>query len=352
MSCSSAATPSARGCRSRCRRSTCASAAWHEPPHPEAVNAATYALRRSVNAYPDATPLREAIAERHGLERDQVAVGHGAGELVRAALSYVGGGNVAVAWPGWGPLPRLVHEAGAMAVPVALAADGAPDADALAASGAAAVLLCTPNDPTGAALAPQALHDLATRVPEAAWLIVDAALAEFEEPVDGALARLIGARERVVVVRSFSKAHGMAGFRAGWAATGDPALAERLAPVGGLSAAAVAAATWAVGAGVAPRRRALAAAERERMRAAGHEFAAGPAHLLWLPAPDGDGRALATHLAARRIYVDARGGVGRRPPRPDRAARPAGDRAADRSAQRPLTRNEPRMNGCTRQKYA
>ncbi len=106
-----------------------------------------------------------------------------------------------------------------------------------------------------------------------------------------------------MVVRSFSKAHGMAGFRAGWAATGDPALAERLAPVGGLSAAAVAAATWAVGAGVAPRRRALAAAERERLRAAGHEFAAGPAHLVWLPAPDGDGRALATHLAARRIYV-------------------------------------------------
>ena len=123
------------------------------------------------------------------------------------------------------------------------------------------------------------------------------------EPVEGALARLVGVRERVVVVRSFSKAHGMAGFRAGWAATADPALAERLAPVGGLSAAAVAAATWAVGAGVAPRRRALAAAERERLRAAGHEVAAGPAHLVWLPAPDGDGRALATHLAARRIYV-------------------------------------------------
>ena len=61
---------------------------WHEPPHPDAVNAATFALRRAVNEPPDlaATALREALAARHGVAVGQVAAGHGAGELLRALL--------------------------------------------------------------------------------------------------------------------------------------------------------------------------------------------------------------------------------------------------------------------------
>ena len=59
-------------------------AAWHGPPHPEAINAATFALRRAVNAYPDVTPLRNAIAASHDVDPARVVVGHGAGELIRA----------------------------------------------------------------------------------------------------------------------------------------------------------------------------------------------------------------------------------------------------------------------------
>src|SRR5215216_3593923 len=62
------------------------SPAWHEPPHAEIVNAATFALRRAVNAYPDAGTLTEALAARHGVEPARVVAGHGAGELLRAAL--------------------------------------------------------------------------------------------------------------------------------------------------------------------------------------------------------------------------------------------------------------------------
>ena len=64
---------------------------WHEPPHPDAVNAATFALRRAVNAYPDrsAAALREGLAARHGVDADRVAVGHGAGELLRGVLAAV-----------------------------------------------------------------------------------------------------------------------------------------------------------------------------------------------------------------------------------------------------------------------
>jgi histidinol-phosphate aminotransferase len=296
-----------------------ASSAWHEPPDAEAVNAATYALRRAVNAYPDQAPLREAIAAHHGLERAQVAPGHGAGELLHAAFRELAtGGQVAVAWPGWGPLPRLVDAGGGVPVPVALTADGAPDPDALAAADVRAVVLCTPNDPTGAAVPPDALRALAERLDETVWLVVDAALAEFgpdAEPDrsagrDGfAGSDLLGARERVLVVRSFSKAHAMAGFRAGYALGNDRDLLQRLAPVAGISAPAQAAVLWALenGGPVAGRRRAAAARERERLadglRETPFSFPAGHGHLVWLESAEHDGAAIAGGLAAQRIYV-------------------------------------------------
>jgi histidinol-phosphate aminotransferase len=271
-----------------------ASPAWHEPPHAEAVNAATYALRRAVNAYPDPAPLREAIAARHELETGQVAAGHGAGELLRSAFRALEG-EVAVAWPGWGYLPRLVDEAGC--APVAVE----PDVDALVAAGTGAVVVCSPNDPTGALLD---VVGLAERLEERVWLIVDAALAEFAPGDD--TGALLAARERVIVVRSFSKAHAMAGFRAGYAVGHDVGV---LAPVAGVSAPAQAAALWALADGdtVVARRRAAAARERERLAAALRDtpfaFADGHGPLVWLSSDRHDGAEIAAGLASRRIYV-------------------------------------------------
>jgi histidinol-phosphate/aromatic aminotransferase/cobyric acid decarboxylase-like protein len=270
-----------------------ARAAWHEPPDAEAVNAATYALRRAVNAYPDPAPLREAIAERHGVAPERVVPGHGAGELLRAALRAFRGGEVAIAWPGWGYLPRLADEAGA--TPVAVE----PDVDALAAAPAKAVVVCSPNDPTGELLDVRAL---AERLDDATWLIVDAALAEFAPDETDVLS----ARERVIVVRSFSKAHAMAGFRGGYAIGGDVA---RLAPVAGVSAPAQAAMLWALADGdrVVARRRAIAARERERLADALRDtpfaFPAGHGPLVWLASSEHDGAAIASGLAAQRIFV-------------------------------------------------
>jgi histidinol-phosphate/aromatic aminotransferase/cobyric acid decarboxylase-like protein len=252
------------------------------------------------------------VAARHGVTPERVAPGHGAGELLRAALAAVApGGEVAVAWPAWGPLPRLVHEAGALPVPVALDAGGAPDADALLAAAGRdtrAVALCTPNDPTGAAMAPDALRRLADRLPEPVWLLVDAALAAFApgDPVE-----LLGLRERVLVVHSAAKAHALAGLRAGYALGPAGAELERLSPVHGIAAPAQAALIWAVeseaGAAGAAARAAEAASWRERLAAVLEgtplHFPAGYGHLVWLGSPEHDGRTLATHLAARRITV-------------------------------------------------
>jgi histidinol-phosphate aminotransferase len=246
--------------------------AWHAPPHAEAVNAATFALRRAVNAYPDDGPLRAAIARAHDVAPERVMVGHGAGELIAAALRAVTGPGeeVEIVWPGWGLLPSLVSAAGATPVPVT------------SASGTLTAVLCRPNDPTGAV----------PRVsPGSGWLILDEALADFMDPPPPVLDH-----PRVIQVRSFSKGHAMAGFRIGYAIV--PEGGPELAPVLGVGAPALAAALWAVehGAAAVDRRRAVAQRSRARL-AAEFPVAPGVGPYAWLELP------VAEALAARRIFV-------------------------------------------------
>jgi histidinol-phosphate/aromatic aminotransferase/cobyric acid decarboxylase-like protein len=255
--------------------------------------------------------VREALAARHGVEPDAVAVGHGAAGLLRAALHGLlqDGDEVAIAWPGWGPLPRLVQEARGRPVPVPLAGDGAADVSALLAAGgrARAVVLCSPNDPTGGTVDAAQVRRLAEGLPGGTWIVLDAALADFQEPGDD-LAGLTRELDHLLVVRSFSKAHAMAGFRAG-CAIGPPALRELLEPPLGASAPAQAGMAWAAenGERYLPRRRALAAAEREHLAAAlagtPLALARGTGPLVWLSSASHDGPELANHLASRRIFV-------------------------------------------------
>ena len=106
---------------------------------------------------------------------------------------------------------------------------------AAAAPRARAVLLCSPADPTGArARAGAPCASCARGVPERVTVVVDEALAEFGPDGDDAAA-LVGELPNLLVVRSFSKAHALAGLRAG-AALGPPELVARLAPSGGLGA--------------------------------------------------------------------------------------------------------------------
>jgi histidinol-phosphate/aromatic aminotransferase/cobyric acid decarboxylase-like protein len=167
-----------------------------------------------------------------------------------------------------------------------------------------AVVLCTPNDPTGATADVRAL---AGALADGVWLVVDAALAELAPDEDAAA--LLAARERVLIVRSFSKAHAMAGLRAGYALANDAELLDRLSPAGGVSAPAQAAMLWAVrdGEAVVRRRRATAARERRRLgdalRGSPFSFSAGHGHLVWLSSTEEDGASIVRRLAASRIYV-------------------------------------------------
>ena len=281
--------------------------AWHEPPHPEAVNAATFALRRRMNAYPDpgAREVRELAAARHGVRPDQVAVGHGAAELLQdACAQLIHGGELLVAWPGWRPLPDLAQRAGGQPVPVrgigALAARVGADTRAVA--------LSSPNDPTGALVSRADVRALCKRVGERVWVLLDEAFADFLEPGQDS-ASLVAELPNLLVFRTFAKAHAMAGFRIGYVLTPTAELAERLTPSFSVNAPAQAAAAWALelGDGVLTRRRAAAKRERERLaralRGTSLSFAPSSAPFVWLSSDRHDGEAIAAHLRIRRIVV-------------------------------------------------
>ncbi len=284
--------------------------AWHEPPHAEAVNAATFALRRRMNAYPDpgAREVRELAAARHGVAPAQVAVGHGAAELLQEACATLlaGGGELLVAWPSWGPLPELARRVGGR--PVAVPGEGGigPLADRVE-SDTRAVALCSPNDPTGAAIAREDVRALCERVGERVWVLLDEALADFLEPGEDA-AGLVAELPNLLVFRTFAKAHAMAGFRIGYV-LGPAEMAERLTPSFSVNAPAQAAAVWALEQGdpVIARRRAAAGRERDKLSAALHatplSFPPTAAPFVWLSSDAHSGRQLAEHLAAQRIKV-------------------------------------------------
>ena len=250
--------------------------AWPGPPHPEVVNAATFALRRAVNQYADAAPLRAAIAARFDIDPARVMVGHGAGELLRAALRAVATDEVAVMWPGWGPLPRLVSELGAQPVPFS----GEPPLRRT-------VVVTRPCDPTG---------DVASIAPGDDWLILDEALSDFLPDGED----LLLDHPRVIQVRSFSKGHAMAGFRIGYAIVPDGG--PDLSPVLGVNAPALAGALWAIehGAPSARARRSVAEAERARLERGLADLpftvAPGVGPYAWLSGS-------ADALASQRVFV-------------------------------------------------
>jgi histidinol-phosphate/aromatic aminotransferase/cobyric acid decarboxylase-like protein len=176
------------------------------------------------------------------------------------------------------------------------------------AAGVRAVLLTSPADPTGAVLPRRAVRDVCAGVPDGVIVVVDEALGEFEPDGDDA-AGLVAELANLVVVRSFSKAHALAGLRAG-AALGPAELVPRLAPSGGISAPAQAAAAWAAserGREIAARRRAAAAAAHERLAAAlaGSPCSALPASVpfAWISSDAEDGPAIAARLASRQVFV-------------------------------------------------
>ncbi|WIB77882.1 histidinol-phosphate transaminase [Curtobacterium sp. MCPF17_002] len=193
------------------------------PPLPGVVEAVQ--AQTAFNRYPDATALavRAVLANRFGLTVDEVHVAPGSVAILHelAKATSGPGDEIVYAWRSFEAYPGVVTVAGATSVQVPNRADGGHDLDAMAAAvtdRTRMVIVCTPNNPTGPIVTGPEFEAFMASVPSSVLVVLDEAYAEFvTDPAAVRGAALLERYPNLVVLRTFSKAYGLAGLRVGYA---------------------------------------------------------------------------------------------------------------------------------------
>lgn len=201
-------------------------------PLPGVIEAAQRAV--SFNRYPDATAprLRERLAERFAVTTDAVHVTAGSTSLLQqfALVLCSRDDELVFAWRSFEGYPWMADVSGAVPVPVPLDADERHDLEAMAdavTDRTRIVVVCSPNNPSGTSVTQAAFDAFLARIPAGVLVILDEAYAEFVTEADAVDGRSVIAsgHDNVVVLRTFSKAYGLAGLRIGYA-IGHPKVLE------------------------------------------------------------------------------------------------------------------------------
>jgi histidinol-phosphate aminotransferase len=201
------------------------------PPLPGVLEAVAEAAG-SINRYPDFAcgALLEELAAYYAVPVEHLAVGTGSVGVAQQLLQVTAGpgDEVVYAWRSFEAYPILTQISGAASVRVPLR-DERHDLDAMAdaiTERTRLVFVCTPNNPTGTVLRRAELERFLDRVPEDVLVVIDEAYREFNrdpEVPDGL--ELYRERANVCVLRTFSKAYGLAGLRVGFAVAHTPVAA-------------------------------------------------------------------------------------------------------------------------------
>ena len=192
-------------------------------PSPSAVEAARAACGRPQD-YPDGSArlLREAIAKRYGLNPDRIVCGAGSDELLSLlAQAYLRTGDEAIHTE-HGFLVYKIATLASGGVPIAAPEhELTADIDAILSrvtDRTRLVFLANPNNPTGTYLPIDAVRALRAGLPPRVILVLDAAYAEYVSRNDYESGlELVATLQNTVMTRTFSKIHGLAGLRLGWA---------------------------------------------------------------------------------------------------------------------------------------
>lgn len=183
----------------------------------------------NVHRYPDPTTsqLRQQIARTLGVPAQDVVTAAGSlGALSQIIAAFAGtnqdgtSDQVIYSWRSFEAYPILVTTAGATSIQVPNRVDGSHDLAAMLEAiteNTRVIVLCSPNNPTGPSLTQTAVDEFLRAVPAHIVVVIDEAYKEFQSDpavVDGV--RTYRQHSNVVVLRTFSKAHGLAGLRVGY----------------------------------------------------------------------------------------------------------------------------------------
>ena len=291
------------------------------------VQAAITAAAGTINRYPDNghRELKEHLARHLGgdFSPERIAVGCGSVSLCQQLVQITcgPGDEVVFGWRSFEVYPLQVRVAGAVPVQVPLR-DHTFDLDAMRAAitdHTRLIFVCNPNNPTSTVVDPDELARFVASVPSDVLVVIDEAYVEYIR--DGLLPDSLGLAcgyPNVVVLRTFSKAYGLAGLRVGYA-VGDPEIITALGKVyvpftvSTISQAAAIASLQA--AGELLERTDAVVAERKRvedeLRALGYDFPPSQANFVWLPLGQRTAE-FAAAAADARVLVRPYGGDGAR----------------------------------------
>ena len=194
------------------------------PPLASVIDAIASALGE-IQLYPSmaVAEVTDRIAARFDVDASNVTFGAGSVEVLSQIIhaSAGAGDEVIFAWRSFEAYPILIQVAGATPVPIALMADERHDLDAMASAITAKtrlILVCNPNNPTGAFVTTDELHAFLARVPDDVLVVIDEAYVHFNRDASSAVGIDFFRRyPNVAVLHTFSKAYGLAGLRIGYA---------------------------------------------------------------------------------------------------------------------------------------
>jgi histidinol-phosphate aminotransferase len=199
-----------------------------DPPLPQVMDAITRALP-TLNRYPDPSNsrLRQALSGRYGVPSQRIAIGNGSVEILMAAGEALlePGAELVYAWPSFSVYPHLAAASGARAIEVPLDADHRHDLEAMRREVTVAtrlVIACNPNNPTSTALPLDEIAAFIADVPRHVAIVLDEAYCEFslmQDPEESV--ELLRRHQNLVLLRTFSKVHGLAALRVGYALCGS-----------------------------------------------------------------------------------------------------------------------------------
>ncbi|MFJ3328102.1 histidinol-phosphate transaminase [Streptomyces griseus] len=202
------------------------------PPLPGVLESAL-AAAGSFNRYPDmaCTGLMNELADRFGVPLSHIATGTGSVGVAQQLLQATSGpgDEVIYAWRSFEAYPIITQVSGATSVKVPLTDGDVHDLDAMAdaiTDRTRLIFVCNPNNPTGTVVRRAELERFLDRVPSDVLVVLDEAYKEFirdAEVPDGI--EIYRDRPNVAVLRTFSKAYGLAGLRVGFAVAHEPVAA-------------------------------------------------------------------------------------------------------------------------------